>query len=338
MLALGQFTIEELKSATEIGEATVRTVVNRHRDLLQTLGAEPTGDRGGQPNRYRIREDKREALRLKLKEAYSAMTPLATPTSEAAPANAVPPSVIVSRDLLARRLPAATGEQRDALLRLARSVLQTADEELNQALRETTDPRLRQLLQAHVEALTLLRTIRHEYAAFIGDNKPRSPVVSAQMRHRLLELARVFAASSDEHTAMALLRSASPDTVGMLECVVWDSVNKRDHFTPRVTDALNGCDRVRVHVHEGDDDLSDADLSRANLVCLTVSTTRSFGRPLKRAQRCAERLSDRLVILDEGFDKRMLEAAAAKGSKYVPGAKYMSRSLLLRELGVLGPQ
>ena len=78
MLALGDFTVEQVERLTGVQSPTVHTVIHRHPDAVERLPAAPTGRRGGQPARYRIRPGAIEALReqiLEIRHAFAAELP-----------------------------------------------------------------------------------------------------------------------------------------------------------------------------------------------------------------------------------------------------------------------
>src|SRR5215471_15781702 len=68
MLALGEFSVPELATLAGVGEPTVRTALQREAVYVERIGTEPTGRRGGQRGRWRLRPEKREVLRSQLRE------------------------------------------------------------------------------------------------------------------------------------------------------------------------------------------------------------------------------------------------------------------------------
>jgi hypothetical protein len=78
MLALGDFTVEQVERLTGVQSPTVHTVIHRHPDAVERLPAAPTGRRGGQPARYRIKSGAIEPLReqiLQIRRAFAADLP-----------------------------------------------------------------------------------------------------------------------------------------------------------------------------------------------------------------------------------------------------------------------
>ncbi|MGI8802318.1 MAG: hypothetical protein ACR2KV_09130, partial [Solirubrobacteraceae bacterium] len=63
MLALREFTADELAAQAGVKRASVQTVLTRHRDWLEPIGRQATGRRGGQLVRYRLRPHAVEEVR-----------------------------------------------------------------------------------------------------------------------------------------------------------------------------------------------------------------------------------------------------------------------------------
>ena len=59
-----------VKHAFGVGNATVKTVVSREKRLLEEIGKENTGRRGGQLKRYRLKDDVYDQLRSELEALY----------------------------------------------------------------------------------------------------------------------------------------------------------------------------------------------------------------------------------------------------------------------------
>ena len=68
MLALGDFSVAEVAVYAQVGESTVRTVLRREGDYVERAGSQPTGRRGGQPVRWRLRPGAHESIRAILVE------------------------------------------------------------------------------------------------------------------------------------------------------------------------------------------------------------------------------------------------------------------------------
>ena len=72
MLALDEFSTDELEKISGVKIATVRTVIDRVKDnYLVCLGKKPSGHRGGQFKRYRVQKEKVHLLRAEIDELFN---------------------------------------------------------------------------------------------------------------------------------------------------------------------------------------------------------------------------------------------------------------------------
>jgi cytoskeletal protein CcmA (bactofilin family) len=62
VLALKSFTVNNLARFSQCLPGTVRTTLNRNREYIEALSAQPSGKRGGQPLRYRLIPEKESEL------------------------------------------------------------------------------------------------------------------------------------------------------------------------------------------------------------------------------------------------------------------------------------
>ncbi len=126
MLSLGNFSVAELADLAQVGESTVRTVLRREDEYVERVGSQPTGRRGGQPGRWRLRPGARESLRAMLRElevlgAGSWQNDPSAPDSRQA-------AVLAAEHVLLRLVPNATDpDERAELIKLARAHVETAD-------------------------------------------------------------------------------------------------------------------------------------------------------------------------------------------------------------------
>jgi phosphoglucosamine mutase len=72
MLALGEFSVQQVAALAHVGQSTVRTVLRRESQHVEKVGSQPTGRRGGQPDRWQLRPGAREAIRVILLELQDA--------------------------------------------------------------------------------------------------------------------------------------------------------------------------------------------------------------------------------------------------------------------------
>jgi hypothetical protein len=70
VLALKEFTVADLATFSGVKPNTVRTVLGREPELVDEIGKQETGAKGGQFTRYHIRSDAIDRLRSELHELY----------------------------------------------------------------------------------------------------------------------------------------------------------------------------------------------------------------------------------------------------------------------------
>jgi phosphoglucosamine mutase len=128
ILALGggDFSVAEIAALAQVGESTVRTVLRREDVYVERVGPQPTGRRGGQPVRWRLRPEARESIRAILRELENlgAGSWLDDPSAPAGPEAAV----MAAEDVLLRLAPnASDSDERAELIKLARTQIETAE-------------------------------------------------------------------------------------------------------------------------------------------------------------------------------------------------------------------
>jgi hypothetical protein len=126
MLALNEFTADELAHYTGAKVTTVRTILNREQSYLEEVGRLETGRKGGQCRRLRVKPVLLQSLRnrienlfaqIKLAPSGSAEPEFAT---DSASAPQVPLSLLVAEDILVRRFPEAKdAAEKRSLIELA---------------------------------------------------------------------------------------------------------------------------------------------------------------------------------------------------------------------------
>lgn len=177
MLALGEFSISELAVLSGVRQSSVRTILRRETAYAEQTGTQPSGRRGGQPRRWRVRPEAREQLRDELRELERLGVGPWIGVSEQEP-SAVPEAIIAAQDVLLRAVPAAADPgERAELVKLAEAQLEiaaaTSSEnqlvghhrriaklliELEHAERLATEPRSAATVAAHQLVMDLLLT------------------------------------------------------------------------------------------------------------------------------------------------------------------------------------
>jgi phosphoglucosamine mutase len=125
MLALGEFSVQQVASLAHVRPSTVRTVLRRENQYVEKAGSWPTGRRGGQPDRWRLRHGASEDIRVILQElqetgAGSWLGDPSTPDSQLGP-------LLAAEDVLLRQAPGTSDlAERSSLIELARLQVETA--------------------------------------------------------------------------------------------------------------------------------------------------------------------------------------------------------------------
>lgn len=188
MLALGEFSVAELAELSGVQQSTVRTTLRRSSDYVERTGTTPSGRRGGQPVRWRLRPEARHILRKRLHELELGV---GAGVGDRAPRDhTLPPGVIEAEDVLLRLAPREPSRAKRArLVKLARAQLgaaQTTAPSRNEEFRERAD--------LHRQVVQLL--IDLEEAESSGDG-PESPRV-LERRNKLIFDLLIAAGRIDE--------------------------------------------------------------------------------------------------------------------------------------------
>ena len=171
MLELGEFTVAELAEAADVGQATVRTTINRNAALLEEVGREETGRRGGAWIRYRLSEAGRVAIRERLQDLRTFDR-----LDEGA---GVPSEIAAAERLLIEEITQADGrEMRESVLRRARRLASAGRRKLSGDA--TDNPNA----AAHLAAIdVLLDLVRLEHAGTGDVVRPWRELVDATEEH-----------------------------------------------------------------------------------------------------------------------------------------------------------
>lgn len=101
MVALKEFSADELARFTKVKLSTVRTVIIREKErLLDVIGKKVTGDRGGQFNQYKIKSDQFDTLRTEIEKLYKQTRGTSDLTLKPEQESKIPLSLLVAEDIL----------------------------------------------------------------------------------------------------------------------------------------------------------------------------------------------------------------------------------------------
>jgi Hsp70 protein len=124
MLALKEFNVADLALFSGVKANTVRTVLMRESALVDELGKEHTGSRGGQFARYQLKKNKVDGLRSEIRRLYDALdTCIGGKTEENASEYSAPLPLLTAEDALLLRFPRVNDvEAKVELIKFARTV------------------------------------------------------------------------------------------------------------------------------------------------------------------------------------------------------------------------
>ena len=158
MLRLNEFTAADLASFSGVKRNTVHTVLRREAALLEEVGRDETGQRGGQFLRYRVKSERAEQLRSEIEKLRN----VSRPHSESAPK--IPSGFLVAQRALLNALPQASSlEEKEYLLQVAKYNLQGARLELKTSVGFTSYEAADDSIKRHAtftETLTKLSEAR----------------------------------------------------------------------------------------------------------------------------------------------------------------------------------
>lgn len=160
MLALRTFTADELAHHTGVKPNTVSTILNRDRSLLEQIGWEDTGRRGGQPKRYNLRADQVSAIETEIRTLYK---DLRIPESVAASESAVeiPLGLQVAEEILSKDYPRAKSvAEKQRLLDRARVEKEGGLGEVRVMMAGLSKPDDRAVLETSIGKLEALEELR----------------------------------------------------------------------------------------------------------------------------------------------------------------------------------
>lgn len=139
MLALKQFTSKDLEAHSGVTPNSVRTTLDRRKDLVEEIGIQETNRRGGQLKRYRVRSESLDKLRKEVVEllAHIRKIPLEREIDleleSEEPKEVEPPlTLLAGEEALLYLLPEANSlEEKQTLLSTATADLETGQAELD---------------------------------------------------------------------------------------------------------------------------------------------------------------------------------------------------------------
>lgn len=145
MLALPEFDAKELARFSGTKLSTVRTTIQRRRDLLEIIGHEETGHRGGKSTRYRVSPDQIPELEKKLDDLLRG---LSFPDRHEQTSGLLSASLSSAESALLKRFPSAeTIPDKKRLLELAEMEAPRSEAEILSAP---------MLVQTHIRSLVAL--------------------------------------------------------------------------------------------------------------------------------------------------------------------------------------
>lgn len=166
MLALGEFTTQELAEHTGVIPNTVHTVVKREMRLLEHIGFQKTKKRGGQHKQYRVKPERIEELSLRLRELYQQIPPALTIPEKENPEKEntsieIPLGLLVAEDSLEHEYESAQSlQEKKRLIETAELDLKRGKIEVEAILSWITDPKAKEGIQSFLAKLSALMEMR----------------------------------------------------------------------------------------------------------------------------------------------------------------------------------
>jgi len=224
MLALGEFSVSELVHLSGVEAPTVRTILRRENELIERVGSESTGRRGGQPHRWRLLPEAARRVRGELEELeLLGVGPwLGDPPSNT---EMVPAGIVAAEHVLLRLVPEAHGSsERAKLVSLAQSQLDAA------IAVGTSAPSAANLrVSNHKRLVELLLELEHAQLAAHGRLEPRA---DREITHVTAELQLVANEIEDSSIVRALKVRLTPSYQPPKPGQVWEDATADETVTP----------------------------------------------------------------------------------------------------------
>lgn len=303
MLSLGEFSVAEIAALAQVGESTVRTVLRREDNYVERVGSQPTGRRGGQPGRWRLRPGARESIRAILRQLEDAGA--GSWQSDPAELDGRKAAVLAAEHVLLRLVPIASDrDERAELIKLARAHVETAEGTI-------TAPQEAGYVSEHLRVVRLLLDLEEE----IG--RPVSADVLERVRQLSDELLLAAGLTQDVFLGDAVRRRI-PDSLYATNFLISHEqpnypeparsypTTERDH--PSGRNMLVGRRPARLFGTDGVRGIAGRDLNAQLAVDLAIAAAQVLARPADGASR-----SVAVIGRDSSSSGQFLESAIIAG-------------------------
>lgn len=194
IIALADFTVDDIAGATGVKPNTVSTILARERRLLEKIADEKTGRRGGKRKRYRIKPESAEILRSELAELYrnlpvpDNLARLRTAQNEPKPPT-IPLGLLAAEDTLLFRYPiSAESEEKQRILNLAKLDYRKGLSESRRLLAANPREETRTAVESSLSRVKALQKIFELDLLAHSSATPDRHVSAQELRERLSEL------------------------------------------------------------------------------------------------------------------------------------------------------
>lgn len=309
MLALQEFTPQQLADYSGVKEQTVRTVLNREKGRYREVGTLETGRPGGQPRLLRLNPGATDEIRAELQQLYRDLPDRPSGgawASEWATEDGVPLPLLAADNALREQLPEAhTEEAQRRLFDLAKATLRTAQQQLD-GLPESGRRHEDLLYRAHLKRLNE-----------IVDRVERGEL---RLQHVPDEMGEPLSIPAEEPVPVV---EAEPVFVLLCTDKGTDSPDAGEELWGTHTGAFEGlaqkirvaANKLGVAVLERRTETDMAAETRVNPVILMYDS--SHGWPGARFWTVVNRAGDRVVILDYGTNDSLRNEVLAHRSLYL---------------------
>ena len=353
MLALRTFTVDELAKCTGVKTSTIGTVLNRDRSLLEQLGWEETGRRGGQPKRYQLKPEQVGAVEATLKELYPTLEIPSTPTQESRSAFEIPLGLLVAEDVLLNDYAKAQSlEEKEQLFNLALIDLEAGRGEARLKLATTKDEAERDALETSlrkveaVEEMCRAQLAGAKLALEIKVKKPKVakavasaapsswPVLSEVNEHISKAIGNLhYLYNSMPHSNEA---TAFDETEFVL---LIDGINEQpDQLTDYVRDILSEHNISTEHtdkdrINETGRELYYRHLTRGKCL-LTINSGSNYNDAKETCQRVLGScdIKNHVYVVDLGSDDRLRNWILEDNANYINYARQLHPQAMLAAL------
>lgn len=331
MLAFEEFTVRDLADLSGVKEATVRTVLNRSANLLETLGKSDSEGRGGRFIRYRLRPEEAAKPRSEIEALYQRLPLVPNPGPRAEP----PLGLLAAEDALLRLFPQETSEAEKArALELAETAYKSGRREIERLQSDLSTLDFARL-GAHLQAVQSLMELSRAEITYPAGELPQEAVDS--LAEDLVTVACELSRSDEKVLFESILERAVSFRKAYLrpEYVLVDAIQDREApLMGRIHSVLEEhgfpVRTVPAHLKECKRVMESSGAGKGSYVVVAAVDSDRLTR--FDEVRDVLTICSRTNVLDAGLDRRIWSEAVKSQSTYVGKAAEMDAEALFKVL------